>query len=144
MIEVASVRHSLWVQNQDTLAGACFSTAHLLDSINWQKPLNLLDEWTVLDWPVWSTCRRSHGMHSAYVKDVFFQVSLARWKPQLAKHVMPLKYLSVAQEPPARTCCSCVADARTPRFQAIPSFRSLLHLLQQEVRQHLFTCDWQM
>ena len=37
VIEVASVRHSLWLQNQDTLAGACFCSAHLLESINWAK-----------------------------------------------------------------------------------------------------------
>ena len=103
VVEVASVRHSLWVQNQDTLAGACFSAAHLLDSANWAKTsLNLLDDWTVLDWPVWSTCRRSHGKYSAYVKDVVYQVSLARWKTQVAKHVMPLKYLAIAQEPSAQ------------------------------------------
>ena len=51
---------------------------------------------------MWSTCRRSHGKYSAYVKDVVFQVSLARWKTQVAKHVMPLKYLSIAQEPSAQ------------------------------------------
>ena len=35
--------------------------------------------------------------------------------------------------------------AGTRRFQAIQSFRSPLHLLQQEVVYgHLFTCSWQM
>ena len=62
VVENPSVRHSLWVQNQDTLVGACFSAAHLLDSANWAKTsLNLLDDWIVLDWPIWSPYRRSYG-----------------------------------------------------------------------------------
>ena len=87
-------------QNQVTLAGACFAAAHLLDSFNWAKTsLQLLEEWTVLDWPVWSTRKRRHDTYMAYVKDVVFQASLAKWKTQAQRHALPLKYLSLAQEP---------------------------------------------
>ena len=36
-LEVAAVRHALWLQNGESLAGLCFAQAHLLQSNNWAK-----------------------------------------------------------------------------------------------------------
>ena len=99
-LEVAAARHALWLQNGESLAGLCFAQAHLLQSNNWAKAsLQLLEKWSVLDWPVWASCRRAHPTYQLYVRETVQYSSTLAWKAAVAKHTLPLCYLALCDAP---------------------------------------------
>ena len=77
-----------------------FAQAHFLQSNNWAKAsLQLLEKWSVLDWPVWASCRRAHPTYQLYVRETMQYSSTLAWKAAVAKHTLPLCYLALCDAP---------------------------------------------
>ena len=52
-----------------------------------------------MDWPVWCSSQSRHGCYKMYVKKSLVDACIPEWKSSVARHLLPIPYLSIAVAP---------------------------------------------
>ena len=123
--DIATRRAHFWEHAFDTLAGRTFTDMHTSEGDTWARRTHaLLEEWGVLDWPVWLSTAHV-CTYKTYVKQTLAAVSLTVRRPHLLRHTRPFPYFDIAPVP-----ATALNDALRAKcsWQTLLGHRSLCRL----------------